>query len=1499
MAEPTPPSPERAGDPLPQDGGDGHGRKKRRWPRWLGRGILGLLALVAGALAVLNWAPPGQELVVDTILSRAEGAFAGPLTVEDVHSPGLLGGATLVGVRLETGDGRTFLTADSIRARWTLSGLLLGDPALSSVTAWGARIEVSKYTEDQPMTVERLLAESEPAADSAGGGPTRIGLGRVRLVDALVEVLTPAPPGDTLSTVPSPVGDGRLSRLALEEMEVELDRTVLSLGGGEPLSAYLAHMSMDVTFLPRPIELVGAEGPLTFGPRGLTVSDGHFRFPGTVMAGTVELGPQVTQGDAWAFGADLSTDGPGSLEDLRWIDPRVPDGSFRGDVAVTVGEQVEVSLGQARISLEASDLLLDGGLRIVDEELRLDGLAIEASPVVVDRLEPWVGQELPLDGFLTGRVTLDGPLTALRTDGRVTLAPEGVAGGPTTADLDGILHLGEDPGVTNLEMRLDPLNFGLAEAVQAGMMPQGAGRAVLNASGRLDRGIRFVADVTHGTDSLASRAVARGTVQRTEGRVSLDVLTDLSPFSLDLLARVLPEAGLEGRVRGSIRTVGSLDSLRVEGRIEAGGGRATVDATLDVTDPASRYDLAAELEEMELSDLSTRIPSPALVTGRLEARGSGFAVDSLELEASLRAVGSRLGALRVDTVEARVRADAGLLTVDTITADLGGVRIRGGGSLGLRDERDGEARVVVRAESLAGLRPLLLGDTVIAGDTLTVLDRELLRFQGIDPDTLPDTASVAMSGRLDADLRLQGWIESFGVEGSAVLLDGVYGLNRVDSLAATFRARDLPSMAGVIEAEVSGRGLQLEDRSFERIAGRFSMEDRAGEARVEILREPGERLEAAGEFALDSAGGGGEVRLAEARLQLDSLTWETPGPSRVVWDPGSIRVEQLEIRRAGAEPMRLTADGTLAWEGESDLSIEGEGLRLGRVMRLLDAEEVELEGAVDLELSVRGPSAEPTVDGELRWLRPRWNEVTLDSLSGSLAYADRSLSVDFAAWEGAHRAFTAEGTVPVDLALDTARIRTVSRPMDVRVQADSLSASSVLSFLGFLEDVEGRVSGDFDIGGTLDAPEPRGVFRLRDAAWTMEALGVRHTEVNGSLTLNPDRTVEVELATTAAGSSEITGTVTLDPLTDPVLDLAITFDGFQAVARSDIEGRISGDLALEGSYRQPLAQGTLTVNQGTLFLEEFARSSDVVDLSDPRILEVVDTTALETRPILASVRNPFLQNLRVDIDLSVPRDTWLRSPDMNVEMGGELLVAYDRTNRDMVMVGELEALRGSYSVLGRTFEVQGGTVGFIGTPGINPTLDIEAQARLPQREGNDLTVTATVGGNLTQPRVQLSSDEQGYAESELVSYLIFGTGANELQGQQALGQAGASFAVTYLSGSLANQLGSALAREVGVDYLNVTQVGNLTSGSVAGTRIEVGQYITDDVFIVVIFTPDAETGGRGGFGGARVEWSLNAPYTVEGFVEDRLLRTGVGGFNDLGFEDSLVLGVFIFREWGY
>jgi len=360
-------------------------------------------------------------------------------------------------------------------------------------------------------------------------------------------------------------------------------------------------------------------------------------------------------------------------------------------------------------------------------------------------------------------------------------------------------------------------------------------------------------------------------------------------------------------------------------------------------------------------------------------------------------------------------------------------------------------------------------------------------------------------------------------------------------------------------------------------------------------------------------------------------------------------------------------------------------------------------------------------------------------------------------------------------------------------------------------------------------------------------------------------------------------------------------------ARSDALTRLLEGFESEG-------QG-LTVDQGTVYLDEFQRNATVVDLSDPRYVDFGDERFIQADENGRQVGNPFVDNLAVGVSLAVDNDTWLRSPDMNVEMRGDLSVSYDRGAREITLAGDLRAIRGDYTVLRSRFEVVEGLIEFPGTPGINPNLDITARTQVRRPEAEALAVTARVTGTLEDPRVQLSSPDETIAQSDLVSYLLFGRPSAALTSSQAasvrnttgsiLGSAGGALGSAAL-GTLTSRLGSLFAQNIGLDYFAISQPSNVfgsgsTSSTFAQTTLEGGIYLEDDLFLVAVVRPlgNLDSSSSNILGGLRLEWSASEVYTVELFLEDRFLRSRAFGFQDVGVTSSLVTGFFVFREWGY
>ena len=1481
---------------------------------WLVQALSAAALLVIVLFFLLTRTDRGASVMVGLMLQRLP--IAGEITATGSRTERLLEGVRLYDLTIRGDDGRPVLLADSAQVGYTWRTLLSGDVVFDTLALWGPRATIARYPGEPEFNVMRLAPPELLAPDGAPARRRQLILRGVSVHGGEVSVLYPeaAPQGgDSLLSSHTFVGvDGHFPSVVFQSRDSVGQRVVVE----------------DLSFLGEaptgPVQVRGVKGQLRFVDGRLALDLDRLALERSEARGTAFVKVPRDDGPA-RFGFDLSTTGT-ELADLNWLDARLGEGRVVGGVGLEVrGEELRASFDGFQMSALDSDLSLDGVVVFNGEFLRFEELDVGATPFALARVDPWLAKPLPLAGSVEGTALLDGTLEELRARGRVTLLRSGPGEGPITADFGGTVHMADGFGFTDLRVTLDPFDFGVLETFAGGARVRGGGRVTLEAKGRDSDAIRFTAGISHRASGLPeSEVAAQGTVQRRAGSWAVDIVADARPLSLTALARDYPSLPLTGEVSGSIRVNGPLSELRLDTDLTTEGGHLALTASFDVTDPGAHYAIQGQVADFTVSRVVTAVPSPTVITGTLDVEGRGTDYGSLTLDARARLRPSRVGQLSVDTAGVALRVREGRLFVDTMDAVLGGVLVHGQGTLAMeREGPAGSVTIAFQSDSLGRLRPLALGDVVIARDTLTELDRELLRVQGVEPDTLPTQTEVAVTGAVRGGVTVTGSVEEFAARGNASFSRVLYGGNVVRGLEVTFEGASLPRRDGRFTVSLQADSLSLLGLDFLRVRFGLDYDQAQGRFDVALGRRPGEDYTVRGVF--DRGVGEGRVRLDELALSFDELSWALERPAVMVWDDQGFDVRDF-VMNGAADSLRLEVDGLIPREGPADLRVAVQDLHLERLARLVQQEELGLTGRLALNARLRGTAAAPLIVGNFDARNLVLQTFSMTRFAGALDYADRTLRLSLGAWQDSLRALTASGLVPVDLAFHEMDRRVpADRQMDLNVIADSLPAVFVLGPLGELSDVAGTISGQFHIVGTVNDPSPAGTVALQDAAWTIDALGVRHRDVRSALTLHPDATVDVEIAGRAGGAITTSGTVTLLPLTDPTFDLQISTENFQAVARADVEARLTGDVALTGTYSRPVVRSLdgqpVRVDEGVLYVEEFRRTVGVVDLADPAFFAVVDTSVVNPRRLLGITANPFLRNLRADVGLVSERNSSLRSDQMNVEMGGELQVVYDRRSGDLVMLGALEAIRGTYSILGRNFQVASGTIEFVGTPGINPILNIVAATRVRQAGtggslNDNISIQATVSGTLSDPRVSLTSEEGAIAESDLVSYLVFGVPSYQLATGQAAQVQNASRSLlgttvgaglSILQGTLASRLSSLVARGWGLDHFAISQpkelgLGSLdVAGTLASTTFEVGWYLEQDVFVTLLLAPLAGQRGTGTnpFGGARVDWVLSPNWTLQSFYEDRYLRQPTLGFDQQILQSRKVGGLFLFRDWGY
>lgn len=1519
-----------------------------RFRRWLLRGgaAVGALLLVAGVF--FTQTPWGREMVLREVLRRVQGSFRGELTVEGISSPGLLRGFTLLGVRLIGEDGRPFLRADSVRAGITPRALVAGDLIFTRVHLWAPEVTLERLPGRERMNLVEIFAprrEDEPPPSpeeeaqeeveaAAGRGPASDSLtapegavpepeGRTVAFRGLeihggsLEIFLPLdgplPPGTRVLIAPDPNGDPLLRRFSFTEIDLALsEATVLTpLEEGETFQ--LESLAFRGRIWEAPFTVSRLAGTVRRMPGRLSATIQEARLPGSEAEGTLEVAWGRPDGTRVAFQGQARAL---ALQDLRWIEPRLPEGVAQGPFGVVLDREgfhldfrdtgLELSLGRVRAR---------GGVTL-GGRMGLDDLSLELQAVELALLDSWIPEPLPLEGALTGSLRLDGALDSLGVVGELRLLPPDSVGF-TDAFFSGVFHLSDTLAVTGLSATLAPLEWSNLASLSPHMTLRGPGALRFEAEGSLERGIYLDVEATHVPAGLSpSRVTAVGTMARRGDELLFDLQGELGPLSFSTLRNDFPRLPFTGEIAGPVSIRGPLSTLTVESDLSTSAGPLSFTASFDARNPLERYTVDAEMQEFLLSGLAPDLPDPTRLTGRILASGRGIAVDSIQGEATVFLRRGEVGPLRVDTAALVARVQDGLLTVDALMAETDVGAFQGGGAFGISsDAPPGELTFRLESESLEGFRPFILGEIPVVLEDLSSMERDWLVLGGTDLDTIPTAAEVALEGAVQGVATLKGGIRDFSGEGSLSFQGLTYRTDFMESGTLTFSVQHLPGPEGRVQATLRSDSLHISGQSFltgeaEVDAGRFD-----GRVRVALAREGDEEYRGRGTFAFDSVGGG-QVDLDELLVRFDTVRWNLGGPTSFAWSSEGVTVRDFRLIRPGIGGMRIQAHGFLPFRGEGDFELDIEGFHLDRVARIAQLP-TPLEGTLSLRLLVQGSAEDPRMEGSLSSTGLRYGELSLAGLESEFSYEARTLQGEATASEGERVVMRVGGSFPMDLRLRRDGPFIPERPVDLSITLDSFPAALALSVVETMEEVQGVLSGAVALGGTPAALEPSGSVELRGGAVLIPPLGIRYRGAEATFTLNPDARVDIQARLRSEGEATVSGSILLSPITNPGLELSLAARGFRAVNRRDVEGRVTGEVRVLQSYRRPRVEGRISVDRGVLRVDELARTAEVVSLADPAFLDVVEAEA-SLGSILRASQNPFLQNLMLDVEMTMVRESWLRGRELDVEMGGALQVFWDRTERDLALVGELEAIRGAYTFWNRQFQVQRGTVSFLGTPGVNPNLDIEALHRLRTPEGQRLDIMATVSGTVLAPRVSLSSNASvPIAESDLVSYLIFGrptyalaSGANRyVQGVAGslLGAAvgsGANFAL----GTISSQLGSVVARDFGLDFLAISQgeyfdpFGDLgMSGTMATTQVEIGQYITDDVYAALLWRPltDLATDDYGQFAGLRVEWRVADLWTLEGFVEDRFSRSPVFRAGNFGYRQEKLKGFFFWREWGY
>lgn len=803
-----------------------------------------------------------------------------------------------------------------------------------------------------------------------------------------------------------------------------------------------------------------------------------------------------------------------------------------------------------------------------------------------------------------------------------------------------------------------------------------------------------------------------------------------------------------------------------------------------------RYELTATIDNLALARV---IPQQSLPTGRLNldlwAQGSGVTPQEFDTAMRIAVRPSQLGPVTITQGEVRGALRQGRLTLDLLQVRTPDTQFAVHGTIGMRGRTpDGQLTYTLETKDLAPWLTLIgytgAGQLQAAGTV-----------QGTAQD-LHCTGQATVT-----DLRLDSLSVQHGT--TTWTLTGI-GKERLQGrVAATGTTVTIGTPLRTVTTELTLSGLWPLDAQA---AAHVQMDDTRALTLEAALRYDRQRFAA---------------QLHHFSLRLPSGTWHLSQAAQLALQDDAVTLTNFQLHRGDRF---VRASGIVSRRGTQHFQLQVQRFPVAELHAVLPPGSPAVNGTVSAEVSVRGTAASPTIAATLT--TDEGLMIAGQPYAGLTAvglYQHQSLRVQLTFRQDATHVLTVEGSVPLSLGWAD-RPQLVLGEADLRVRSAGLSLTFLNLFSPVIREVQGTLSLDVRLRGRLDAPVPTGEIKIQQGRMRLVPFGTVLQQIDLQLGLTPDA-IQIARFGVTAGTGQLTGSgkLTIQGYTVTALDLTLNTDRFRVLNTPEYTVAVSGQVLCSGSWESPVVRGVLRLRETTLRpnLSALVGGPPAIDPSIVVVQtpeELVQRSQQEgaapaqraDRSSTPQWQHALYRHLRLDLSVSIPRDTWIQMHEGSIELTGQVQVRKNPL-QDLTLSGQIDTVRGWYAFYGRQFQIERGRMIFTGT---TPTLEVIARYSLPRYK-----VDVIIGGTADTPTLTLQSDPP-LDQTDILSLLAFGKPANALnQGERVSLQAQVLQAT---AGYLASDLRQAVAQRLGLDSLAI---------DVAEGRLGVGTYVTKDVFV--------------------------------------------------------------------
>lgn len=662
-------------------------------------------------------------------------------------------------------------------------------------------------------------------------------------------------------------------------------------------------------------------------------------------------------------------------------------------------------------------------------------------------------------------------------------------------------------------------------------------------------------------------------------------------------------------------------------------------------------------------------------------------------------------------------------------------------------------------------------------------------ISGISPD-------LALSGSLKASGDMTGSLQN-----PKITIDGeVLDLNFDEKYTAKSIKIDgtgtVSTQDPELDVKIDVKTVSIGNKEIEEIELSASSEGTAINADLKIVENDQFNYEVVGSL-LDLSSTQKDIEIRELVLKLEDTTLDNRETILITSAPGNFVLQNFNLYHNNSS---VLADANISNSGNIDASVKLANLSLDDITKAIEFQ-TPLQGIINASIDLQGTMRDPSINASIQTQNLEYNDFKNDNILFNLNYLNQNMDLNFVISNDSVDILSAKGNSNINLDLNNIGESVENATVNMSINSDDLNISPLSSLVGDVVKSEGSLDINLTASGKLNNPTVNGKIQLQEASLQTKTITNVIGIPNALIELNGQKAVlqTLELST-SNGSATFQGELDIPTLT---YNLTGNMDNL-LIKPKRISAALTGDLKVKGEGEKIDIAGKIDVEKLRVTLP------DKPDKELPEI-QFVDEDKEEFVVDSGDEESFFDKNVGLNMQINMSRNNWVRGQGANIELRGSLDIQKE-FHESLRIVGNISVIRGTYENFGKVFRIEDGNVSFSGGQNIDPFLDITALYRV-----SNVNVFINIGGRASEPKIALTSDP-AMSETDIVSYLVFGASSSDISSgeRSAIGGVASGLA----GGIAAAKLESLMGNVVSLDVV-----------SISGTNVEVGKYLTEDLYI--------------------------------------------------------------------